>query len=199
MRAPHRRAERCVFNRPRRCGRVDVCLGTSEIARRPRTPEWLARSRPRRIEPSALAALPVKRLQVRFPIGRLRQSRGSACIRGSAPWSGSRRGRAETGSGPVRRQPRGTDARRCAADRVGAACRCRRDASAWLFTQIGRERWGGFSTTGWSRHRVPCRYANCVGSTGPLNPEEHAHAYGPLQSHSSCRAADSDLVSCLRC
>jgi len=39
LRAPHRRAERCVFNRPRRCGRVDVCLETSEIARRPRKPE----------------------------------------------------------------------------------------------------------------------------------------------------------------
>jgi hypothetical protein len=29
LRAPHRRAERCAFNRPRRCGRVDVCPGAA--------------------------------------------------------------------------------------------------------------------------------------------------------------------------
>jgi hypothetical protein len=41
--------------------------------------------------------------------------------------------------------------------------------------------------------------AVCVGSIRPLNPEEHAYAHGPLQSHSSCRATNSDLVSCLLC
>jgi hypothetical protein len=46
--------------------------------------EFVPTSRPGRIEASALAALPVKQHQVRFPIGRSRQTGASACIRGSA-------------------------------------------------------------------------------------------------------------------
>jgi hypothetical protein len=60
----------------------------------------------------------------------VRRSEASACIRGSAPSSRWRRGRAGTGSGPVHRRPSGRDGPRCAADRAVPACRCRRDPAA---------------------------------------------------------------------
>jgi hypothetical protein len=57
----------------------------------------------RRAEASDLVVVWVNPRRVRFPIGRSRQPGASACIRGSAPSSGWRRGRAGTGSGRVRR------------------------------------------------------------------------------------------------
>jgi hypothetical protein len=93
----------------------------------PTNPESLLCSRPGQIERSAQAAVSVKRHHVRFPIGHSRQPGASACIQGSAQSSGWRRGRAETGSDPVRRPRGGRDERRSAADRVGPVCLSRRE------------------------------------------------------------------------
>lgn len=60
-------------------------------------------SRQGRIEAPLSGRDPVTRHQVRCPIDRSRQSATSPCHRDSAPSSGWRSGRAETGSDPVRR------------------------------------------------------------------------------------------------